>query len=102
MTEELARLVRSLSTGELTLFYKDEACLQKLQGVCNNKMACEKISGLPVILPGEAKTRFLMLRRVFRLNKDGMYTDSQLLHYLAGWCQFAPENEEVKLLQGGD
>lgn len=50
----------------------------------------------------EAKSRFLMLRRVFLLNKDGTYTDSQVLHFLAGYCQFAPATEEeAKLLQGG-
>jgi len=48
--------------------------------------------------PEETKRKFLCLRRVFTLWKEGKYTDSELLHFLAGWCHFAPQGEEVKLL----
>jgi len=48
---------------------------------------------------GEAKRRFVILRRLFRLYKEGKYSDSELLHFLAGWCHFAPRGEEAKLLE---
>jgi len=49
--------------------------------------------------PEEAKERFIVLRRVFILYKTGQYSDSEVLHFIAGWCHFAPQgDEEEKLL----
>jgi len=92
-------------TGKLTLFYKDLEVLELLKSVLDDAVPCQKIkTELPPIssgdAPGDAKNRFLTLRRVFLLNKEGTYTDTMLLHFLAGWCHFAPETEEeAKLLQ---
>lgn len=47
----------------------------------------------------EAKQKFMTLRRIVRLNRAGTYSDSELLHFLAGWCHFAPRGKEVKLLE---
>ena len=47
----------------------------------------------------EAKRKFMTLRRIFILHKEEIYSDSELLHFLAGWCQFAPQGKEVKLLE---
>ena len=47
----------------------------------------------------KAKQKFMTLRRLLRLNRAGTYSDSELLHFLAGWCHFAPRGEEEKLLQ---
>lgn len=97
--EVLATLGRSLQTGTLTLFYKDDVSLELLSKVIQNKIASKKIqTGLPLISHQKAKDKFLILRRVFLLNKQGTYTDTAVLHFLAGWCQFAPEGEEIELL----
>jgi len=51
--------------------------------------------------PEEVKRRFLTLRRVFMFYKEGKYSDSDVLHCIAGWCHFAPQGEEEeKLLRG--
>lgn len=47
----------------------------------------------------DAKRKFLVLRRVLILHKEGKYTESQLLHFMAGYCHFAPKEEDVKLLE---
>ena len=98
--QEVVILCRNLRTGELTLFFKDEDALKLLKAIVDNKIACQKVkTGLPIISSEEAKDKFLILRRVFLFNKEGKYTDTEVLHFLAGWCHYAPEGEEVKLLQ---
>jgi len=55
----------------------------------------------PAPSPEEAKRRFLILRRVFRLYDEGKYSNSEVLNFIAGWCHFAPQGEEEeKLLRG--
>jgi len=46
----------------------------------------------------EAKQKFIVLRRVFALWKASKYSDRDLLYFLAGWCQFAPQEEDAELL----
>jgi len=49
-------------------------------------------------IPQEAKRMFMILRRAFLRLKEGKYSQTEFLHFLAGFCLFAPEGDDIKLL----
>lgn len=44
-----------------------------------------------------AKQRFLTLRRVLSAYKEGQYTDENVLYFFAGFCDYIPKEEDLKL-----
>ena len=80
-----------------------EVIEETFEGISKNKfkwtIIAKRNENLERKAAEEAKRRFMILRRIVRLNRAGTYSDSELLHFLAGWCHFAPRGKEVKLLQ---
>ena len=48
----------------------------------------------------KAKEKFMTLRRLFLQYKEGKLSASAVLHFLAGYCGFCPNEDEEKLLMG--